>query len=150
MGTKTARLLKVSKIVLALLYTVGTFLVLLFTQLANNHWRLDLDGWFWFGLLAFYLFFFPTFASLLSLLQLAALRIQYGAAQGRFHRWLRISVYAVASLSAIASIISLAWLRSFDYYFYIYIITSASALLVTAFDSAFCRFRAKKLKQAEE
>ena len=150
MNAKSIKLLNRAKIATALIYTVGVFTALLLTQLANNHWRLDLDGWFWFGLLAFYLFFFPTFASLLSLLQLAALRIQYGAAQGRFHSWLRISVYAVASLSAIASIISLAWLRSFDYYFYIYIITSASALLVTAFDSACCRFRVKKLKQAEE
>ena len=145
---KSEKLLATAKTAVTLIYTLGLFLCLVITQMANDRWRLDLDGWFWFGALVFYLLFFPSFASLTSILQTSTLKVRYGAVKG-FHRALRVFVYSVASASALASIFVITALRSFDGYFYVFILLSALSLVITVIDSAYCRFKAKKLLKTE-
>ena len=150
MNTKAIKRLTALKIAITILYTIGTFLALVITQMANNYWRLDLDGWFWFGALVFYLVFFPLFASLLSVFQLASLRARYGAAKNRLHMILRIVSYVIAAISASSSLLCIWIWQSFDYYFYAFILLSALVLLFSAADSIYCRLRARKQSQTAD
>ena len=149
MKTKAIKLLTASKIAVTLLYTLGTFSGLVIAQMANNRWRLDLDGWFWFGTLVFYLILFPLFASLFSVFQIASLRVRYGTAKNRLHMILRIVSYVIAALSASSSLLCFWIWQSFDYYFYSFILLSVLVLLFSVSDTIYCRLRAKKQHQAD-
>lgn len=149
MNTKAIKLLTASKFAVTLIYILGTFLALVIAQMANNRWRLDLDGWFWVGVLVFYLVLFPLFASLFSVFQLASLRVRYGAAKSKLHMILRIVSYVIAAISASSSLLCIWIWQSFDYYFYSFILLSVLVLIFSVSDTVYCRLRAKKQHQVD-
>ena len=149
MNTKAIKLLTSAKIAATLLYTLGTFLALVITQMANNRWELNFDGWFWVGALVFYLVLFPLFASLFSVFQLASLKVRYGSAKSRIHILLRIVSYVAAAISASSSLLCFWIWHSFDYYFYSFILLSALVLLFSASDTIYCRLRARRQYQTD-